>query len=181
MQVAALPAYFWFVRSPSSLRSEEAVGDYLRCAPVIPAGGNDVTKCRLLRSLLIFGLCARLQAYGLRPLGLPPLRSGDPSGGNDVTKCRLLRSLLIFGLCARLQAYGLGSLPNQKCPASLGHFVSGERGIRTLGTVASTPAFQAGSFDHSDISPYKLQKYIFYWLTKMPKYSPGHFLYSDEL
>jgi len=30
---------------------------------------------------------------------------------------------------------------------------SGERGIRTLGTVASTPAFQAGSFDHSDISP----------------------------
>ena len=32
--------------------------------------------------------------------------------------------------------------------------LSGERGIRTLGTVASTPAFQAGSFDHSDISPF---------------------------
>jgi hypothetical protein len=31
----------------------------------------------------------------------------------------------------------------------------GDRGIRTLGTVASTPAFQAGSFDHSDISPDK--------------------------
>jgi hypothetical protein len=32
------------------------------------------------------------------------------------------------------------------------HFC-GEGGIRTLGTLASTPAFQAGSFDHSDTSP----------------------------
>ena len=30
---------------------------------------------------------------------------------------------------------------------------SGERGIRTLGTLASTHAFQACSFSHSDISP----------------------------
>ncbi len=37
---------------------------------------------------------------------------------------------------------------------------SGERGIRTLGTVASTPAFQAGSFDHSDISPFE-------WVAKL--------------
>ena len=31
--------------------------------------------------------------------------------------------------------------------------IGGEGGIRTLGTLASTPAFQAGSFDHSDTSP----------------------------
>ena len=29
----------------------------------------------------------------------------------------------------------------------------GEGGIRTLGTLASTPAFQAGTFDHSATSP----------------------------
>ena len=29
----------------------------------------------------------------------------------------------------------------------------GERGIRTLGTLSRTHAFQACSFDHSDISP----------------------------
>jgi hypothetical protein len=48
---------------------------------------------------------------------------------------------------------------------------SGERGIRTLGTVASTPAFQAGSFDHSDISP------DFEWAAKISfrKYNPNYF------
>ncbi len=30
---------------------------------------------------------------------------------------------------------------------------SGERGIRTPGTLTSTPVFKTGSFDHSDISP----------------------------
>ena len=29
----------------------------------------------------------------------------------------------------------------------------GERGIRTPGTLTSTPVFKTGSFDHSDISP----------------------------
>jgi hypothetical protein len=38
-------------------------------------------------------------------------------------------------------------------PFGVAFSFGGERGIRTLGTVASTPAFQAGSFDHSDISP----------------------------
>jgi hypothetical protein len=32
--------------------------------------------------------------------------------------------------------------------------VGGERGIRTLGRVSPTHAFQACSFNHSDISPY---------------------------
>jgi hypothetical protein len=30
---------------------------------------------------------------------------------------------------------------------------SGERGIRTLGTLAGTPDFESGTFGHSDISP----------------------------
>ncbi|MDK2943270.1 MAG: hypothetical protein PWP56_2783 [Acetobacterium sp.] len=36
----------------------------------------------------------------------------------------------------------------------------GERGIRTLGTLTRTHAFQACSFDHSDISPQVEQKTI---------------------
>ena len=47
------------------------------------------------------------------------------------------------------------------CPASR----SGETGIRTQGTVARTPHFECGPFDHSGISPdtvlgYRLQNYI---------------------
>lgn len=30
----------------------------------------------------------------------------------------------------------------------------GQGGIRTHGTITSTPAFQASSFDHSDTCPY---------------------------
>src|SRR5687768_872355 len=32
----------------------------------------------------------------------------------------------------------------------------GEKGIRTLGTVSRTHAFQACSFNHSDISPFRI-------------------------
>ncbi len=42
----------------------------------------------------------------------------------------------------------------------------GERGIRTLDTLASIQTFQACSFDHSDISPL--------WGKKMPEYKQGH-------
>jgi hypothetical protein len=31
--------------------------------------------------------------------------------------------------------------------------LGGERGIRTLGTVAGTPLFESGTFNHSVISP----------------------------
>jgi hypothetical protein len=34
----------------------------------------------------------------------------------------------------------------------------GEKGIRTLGTVSRTHAFQACSFNHSDISPFEQNK-----------------------
>ena len=34
----------------------------------------------------------------------------------------------------------------------------GEKGIRTLGTVSRTHAFQACSFNHSDISPFRINK-----------------------
>ena len=44
-------------------------------------------------------------------------------------------------------------------------FCCGERGIRTPGTVARSPHFECGPFDHSGISPgglgvdYRVQKY----------------------
>jgi hypothetical protein len=31
--------------------------------------------------------------------------------------------------------------------------ISGEGGIRTLGTIAGTPVFETGAFDHSATSP----------------------------
>ena len=50
--------------------------------------------------------------------------------------------------CARLKDRGttLKSIKHLLC-------YGGERGIRTLGTVSNTHAFQACSFNHSDISP----------------------------
>jgi hypothetical protein len=36
---------------------------------------------------------------------------------------------------------------------ALKQVVGGEIGIRTLGTVAGTPHFECGAFDHSAISP----------------------------
>ena len=35
----------------------------------------------------------------------------------------------------------------------------GQRGIRTLGDIAATHAFQACSFDHSDICPWRAGRY----------------------
>src|SRR5262245_42495245 len=49
---------------------------------------------------------------------------------------------------ARLRQ-GYGGQPSAKTRAKVG----GERGIRTLGRVSPTHAFQACSFNHSDISP----------------------------
>jgi hypothetical protein len=40
------------------------------------------------------------------------------------------------------------------CLAEVRWVVGGERGIRTLGTVAGTPLFESGTFNHSVISPY---------------------------
>lgn len=41
-----------------------------------------------------------------------------------------------------------------KVPATGGQIYGGRGGIRTLGTVAGTPLFESGTFNHSDISPY---------------------------
>jgi hypothetical protein len=49
-------------------------------------------------------------------------------------------------------------------------YFCGEKGIRTLGTITGTLAFQASPFDHSGISPflrYRLLKYRFFFL--LPK------------
>ncbi len=35
--------------------------------------------------------------------------------------------------------------------------IGGEGGIRTLGTIASTPDFQSGTFDHSATSPLRTE------------------------
>ena len=37
----------------------------------------------------------------------------------------------------------------------------GEKGIRTLGTVSRTHAFQACSLNHSDISPFKWESTVY--------------------
>ena len=47
--------------------------------------------------------------------------------------------------CADVRMCGCGNV--------LIHFVSGERGIRTLGTVTSTTVFETVPFDRSGISP----------------------------
>src|SRR5437764_10389080 len=39
----------------------------------------------------------------------------------------------------------------------------GERGIRTLGRVSPTHAFQACSFNHSDISPFRIKHLRAVW------------------
>ena len=39
----------------------------------------------------------------------------------------------------------------------VGCLSGGEGGIRTLGTVAGTPHFECGAFDHSATSPQKVQ------------------------
>ena len=43
----------------------------------------------------------------------------------------------------------MDSLLNKGFPVDSG----GEGGIRTLGTIASTPDFESGTFDHSATSP----------------------------
>ena len=43
----------------------------------------------------------------------------------------------------------------------------GEGGIRTRDTLTSIPAFQAGSFDHSDISPFGDDKSINFLLIRL--------------
>jgi hypothetical protein len=44
--------------------------------------------------------------------------------------------------------------PNKKKHPAGDFFIGGERGIRTLGTLAHTHAFQAGPFSHSGTSPF---------------------------
>ena len=46
-------------------------------------------------------------------------------------------------------------------------FDGGERGIRTLGACYRTPAFQASTFDHSDISPCSTALSLYNVETKM--------------
>ena len=57
----------------------------------------------------------------------------------------------------------LPTLQNKKCPATPGNeLICGERGIRTPGTFYSTPDFESGTLNRSDISPVKIlgqQKY----------------------
>src|SRR5688572_17754578 len=52
--------------------------------------------------------------------------------------------------------------------------IGGEKGIRTLGTVSRTHAFQACSFNHSDISPFKINNL---W----PRRTPSNRIVSDLL
>ncbi len=51
------------------------------------------------------------------------------------------------------------------------HQFSGERGIRTPGTVARTPHFECGPFDHSGISPFAgANILIFFYLVTLRRY-----------
>jgi hypothetical protein len=56
----------------------------------------------------------------------------------------------------------LGEILERNLPKRLSRFdrilIGGERGIRTLGRVSPTHAFQACSFNHSDISPFRINK-----------------------
>ena len=66
----------------------------------------------------------------------------------------------------RQQCHVLGAHPKQKAPLGAGPEAAskpaeqvgglctgGEGGIRTLGSVATTPDFESGTFDHSATSP----------------------------
>ena len=54
----------------------------------------------------------------------------------------------------RRRQTAFGNAAKQKCPASPGNkLICGERGIRTPGTFDSTPVFETGTLNRSDISP----------------------------
>ena|SRR6185312_6883527 len=58
-------------------------------------------------------------------------------------------------LFLRLCRSKLRNAPIQKCPGKTGdiHLISGEGGIRTLGTVARTTVFETATIDRSATSP----------------------------
>ena len=51
----------------------------------------------------------------------------------------------------------------------------GQRGIRTLGDIAATHAFQACSFDHSDICPWRAGRY-----GRVPGWASSFFAESED-
>ncbi len=59
------------------------------------------------------------------------------------------RTLRMSFLNSTEKKAAIGLLMNLKITISIG----GEGGIRTLGTIASTPDFESGTFDHSATSP----------------------------
>jgi hypothetical protein len=64
---------------------------------------------------------------------------------------------------------GTGAVAGVTCStAHLFHSSDGEVGIRTLGTVAGTPVFETGPFDHSGTSP-ELPRRGFYWRSAWKK------------
>ncbi len=76
--------------------------------------------------------------------GLAPLRSAEPS----------LRYGYEPALCCGFESPPSTSIIKKAGPKGAGFFNDGgEGGIRTHGTLASTPHFECGAFDHSATSP----------------------------
>ena len=68
------------------------------------------------------------------------------------TTCFILYNNIIPARRVRIPLWVI-LLQKQKTTSFEVVFDGGERGIRTLGACYRTPAFQASTFDHSDISP----------------------------
>jgi hypothetical protein len=77
----------------------------------------------------------------------------DPRvGGIRQIECQVATLLLLFCLY-RFSEQVRQALQTKKHPAGAFNLSGGERGIRTPGTCYSTPDFESGTFNRSDISP----------------------------
>ena len=94
------------------------------------------------------------------------LRRSERTPAREAAVPRRVRSIRPQGPRNRRSSRSAASCPEDRPEGSLGPptlpsawrtrsfaVCGGERGIRTLGTVARTPDFESGSFGHSDSSP----------------------------
>ena len=79
--------------------------------------------------------------------------SGEDSAFRTMSQARTVRRRICR--TSRISLVGLPTAARSRVRRAK---VGGERGIRTLGRVSPTHAFQACSFNHSDISPFRINK-----------------------
>src|SRR5206468_6453257 len=111
-----------------------------------PPAGLDPQLCtpEPVRILLRLKQCRRWRCYG-RPLYFAV-------GALRGARCNLLSLWLLGSSCSQclFRPADTSPLPLSNSLAGVG---GGEGGIRTHGTVARTPHFECGAFDHSATSP----------------------------